>query len=160
MMTTHVRKVGVAGANRQRKKPSTTLTVDHVSKIDKDEAVNFFNELCDETEPNRITKEGIKRLCRLLDIEGPSSFRGQVMMWKLHALSEPGTISLKEFLAGMESLNISSCEALKEKAINWRGPNPTAPDFKRKTYEVYLSTFDVVFIALISLLRVRGDGVR
>ena len=127
---------------------------------DRQEAVYFFEQLCDQSVPNRITIEGIERLCDLLDIQDVCSWQGFVMLWKLQALSEPGTISLKEFLEGMESLNISSCEALKEKAINWRGPNPTAPDFKRKTYEVYLSTFDVVFIALISLHRVRGDGVR
>lgn len=111
----------------------TLATLTH-GGYDRQEAVYFFEQLCDQSVPNRITFEGIERLCDLLDIQDVCSWQGFVMLWKLQALSEPGTISLDEFLAGMKSLDVSTCEALKKKVDHWQRPDPDASYFLRKKF--------------------------
>jgi hypothetical protein len=102
-----------------RKTPSKTA-----SKVDPEEArlaeeekLNaIFNQYVDVDEDTEaLSLEGIAKLCSEVDIDAGSDVRGLVLMWRLGAVSKPGTITRKEFIDGMRRFRVSSIKDLSSK---------------------------------------------
>ncbi len=75
------------------------------ANFDEQAAHNFFNSLADADDTELISMEGISKLCEQLSIDPNTDVRVLVLMWKLGALSKPGSISRTEFIQGMKKLN-------------------------------------------------------
>ena len=76
-------------------------------------AENLFNKYCDSDDPEIIDMEGISAISDELGIDPTSDVRVLVLLWRLGALSKPGSISKTEFLNGLRQLRKDSIDGLK-----------------------------------------------
>ncbi len=74
----------------------------------------FFDSLADLDDPELISMEGISKLCDQLNIDPNTDVRVLVLMWKLGAISKPGSITRSEFLQGMKALGKSDSVGLSQ----------------------------------------------
>ncbi len=82
------------------------------SGFDEISADIFFNGLAELDDPELISMEGISKLCEQLCIDPNTDVRVLVLMWKLGAVSKPGSISRAEFKQGMKNLNKADVHGL------------------------------------------------
>lgn len=82
------------------------------TSFNEDAAADFFASLADCDDPETISMEGISKLCDLLNIDPSTDVRVLVLMWKLGAVSKPGSISKNEFLTGMRKFSKSDANGL------------------------------------------------
>jgi len=75
--------------------------------------LDLFNTFADDDDPEIISLPGISKLGEELDMDAASDIRLLVLLWKLGAVSKPGTITKPEFLAGMKKLRKDSIKGLK-----------------------------------------------
>lgn len=80
-----------------------------------EEAVDvLFNSLADEDDPECINMDGIGSFCEMLDMDPSTDVRLLVLLWKMAAVSKPGTVTRKEFTTGMITVfKKDSAEGLK-----------------------------------------------
>lgn len=75
--------------------------------------MDLFNSFADDDDPEIISMEGISKLGEQLEMDPSSDVRLLVLLWKLGALSKPGSITKTEFLNGMKKLKKDSIKGLK-----------------------------------------------
>jgi hypothetical protein len=80
-----------------------------------EEAVDaLFNSLADEDDPECINMDGIGSFCEMLEMDPSTDVRLLVLLWKMAAVSKPGTVTRKEFTTGMlTTFKKDSAEGLK-----------------------------------------------
>jgi hypothetical protein len=70
-----------------------------------DEAVEaLFNSLADDEDPESINMDGIGTFCEMLEMDPTTDVRLLVLLWKMAAISKPGTVTKKEFINGMTNV--------------------------------------------------------
>lgn len=74
--------------------------------------LELFNTFADDDDPEIISFDGISKLGEKLDMDPASDIRLLVLLWKLGAVSRPGTITKTEFLSGMKKLRKDSIKGL------------------------------------------------
>jgi hypothetical protein len=83
------------------------------SKADPKAAERLFDSLVDPDDPDTMYMDGISKLCENLGMDPAADVRVLVMLWKLGAVSKPGSITRSEFLSGFQKLQVSDTERLK-----------------------------------------------
>ena len=71
------------------------------NSLDEEAVDALFNSLADEDDPESINMEGIGAFCEMLDMDPGSDVRLLVLLWKMTAVTRPGTVTRKEFSNGM-----------------------------------------------------------
>jgi hypothetical protein len=96
------------------KKKATPAPAAPVSnKADPKAAERLFDSLVDPDDPDTIYMDGISKLCESLGMDPAADVRVLVMLWKLGAVSKPGSITRSEFLSGFQKLQVSDTDRLK-----------------------------------------------
>lgn len=69
--------------------------------LDEEAVEVLFNSLADEDDPESINMDGIGAFCEMLDMDPSTDVRLLVLLWKMAAVSKPGTVTRREFTTGM-----------------------------------------------------------
>ena len=84
------------------------------SSLDEEAVDVLFNSLADEDDPECMNMDGIGTFCEMLDMDPSTDVRLLVLLWKMAAVSKPGTVTRKEFTTGMLTvLKKDSIEGIK-----------------------------------------------
>jgi Cullin binding len=82
--------------------------------VDEKAVEDLFNSFADEIDPDAMTMDGISTFAEKLDMDPSSDVRLLVLLWKMNAVSKPGTVLRKEFVNGMMNVfGKDSIEGLK-----------------------------------------------
>jgi hypothetical protein len=83
-------------------------------ELDEAEIEVIFASFADEDDPECITMDGIEKLSEKLDMDPSTDIKLLVFLWKMNAVSKPGTVTKKEFSTGMMTVfKRDSIEGLK-----------------------------------------------